>query len=87
MSKHCTQCGAIYTEPACPICDGPERVREKMETKLRSVRLVEESPDIPAGTYKGVWGGYKVSFEVDTVSYEGETESGVRGMNIPCSGS
>ncbi len=35
---------------------------------------------IPAGTYQGIWGGYKVTVGKWIIT----TEDGVRGFNIPC---
>jgi len=37
----------------------------------------------PDGEYKGFWGGYNVRFTINDQNFEFESESGVRGMNIP----
>jgi hypothetical protein len=38
----------------------------------------------PDGEYDGVMGGYNVSFQHAGHEYRLHTETGVRGMNIPC---
>ncbi len=39
----------------------------------------------PDGKYKGSWSGYEVKFEDnDGDTFEGRTENGLRGIDIPC---
>lgn len=40
--------------------------------------------DLPDGVYAGKWGGYSVEVNHNGQSHKLKTETGVRGINIPC---
>lgn len=47
------------------------------------VRFMCEN-EIPAGVYDGLWSGYEVFFYLDDKTVKCKSDTGVRGMNIPC---
>jgi len=42
------------------------------------------SKTLPDGTYKGIWGGYNVKFDVNGIQYEAKTHIGIRTMRAEC---
>jgi len=55
-----------------------------MINEILNVRPVNAAGSVPDGRYDGTWTGYLVRFAVDGVAYEGESDEGIRGMNVPC---
>lgn len=48
-------------------------------------KVVVASPrTIPNGVYSGFWSGYHVEFAVEGLEYEGRSEHGVKGIQVPC---
>jgi len=57
-----------------------------MKTNVLSaeeIRRVELSA-LPVGEFKGIWGGYQVTFDVDGTNYRLKTELGIRTPAAPC---
>jgi hypothetical protein len=42
-----------------------------------------QEAQIPDGVYEGMWGGYEVRMKVNGNAIKFNTNSGVRGLNIP----
>jgi hypothetical protein len=55
-----------------------------MATLAGKLRRIESVDRIPDGTYDGIWGGYRVTFEVEGVQYEAETLDGIRTPRASC---
>lgn len=53
------------------------------ELRMQEVRTVEIST-LPIGKYKGVWGGYEVTADIEGVKYQFKTEQGIRTQSTPC---
>jgi hypothetical protein len=57
---------------------------ETMATLAANIRRMENVDHVPDGTYEGVWGGYRVTFEVEGVKHEAETLDGIRTPRASC---
>ncbi len=55
-----------------------------MTTLAANIRRMEKVDRIPDGTYEGIWGGYRVTFEVQGVQHEAETLDGIRTPRASC---
>jgi hypothetical protein len=55
-----------------------------MATLAGKLRRIESVDRIPDGTYGGLWGGYRVTFQVEGVQYEAETLDGIRTLRASC---
>ena len=55
-----------------------------MATLAGKLRRIESVDRIPDGTYHGIWGGYRVTFQVKGVQYEAETLDGIRTLRASC---
>lgn len=55
-----------------------------MATQVTQLRRVENVEPLPDGVYDGIWGGYCVIFDVDGVTYEGQTQDGIRTPRCKC---
>jgi hypothetical protein len=54
--------------------------------KVLSAERYESTPlgVFPDGEYPGVWSGYVVEFSIAGFRFRLKTDTGVRGMNVPC---
>jgi len=52
--------------------------------EVLNVRPVNAAGSVPDGRYDGKWTGYLVQFVVDETVYEGESDDGIRGIDVPC---
>ena len=59
------------------------KIISAQEVRTHGVRTVEIST-LPIGKYKGVWGGYEVTAEIEGVKYQFKTEKGIRTQSTPC---
>ena len=59
------------------------KIISAQEVRTQDVRTVEIST-LPVGKYKGVWGGYEATVEIEGVKYQFKTEKGIRTQSTPC---
>lgn len=57
-----------------------------MKTNVKFAhRVVDfDLSDLPDGEYRGTWGGYEVTINMDTFQLELRTEEGIRTPAAPC---
>ena len=55
-----------------------------MQAVATQLRRISELDPLPDGQYDGRWGGYHVTFVVDGIEYEAQTNIGIRTPNAPC---
>ena len=57
-----------------------------MNTKVVSITEVREVEisALPPGEYRGTWGGYEASVEIEGVQYHLVTRDGIRTPSAPC---
>lgn len=55
-----------------------------MATPAAQLRRVEDVERLPDGIYDGIWGGYRVTFEVGGIAYEAQTQDGIRTPRAEC---
>jgi len=51
---------------------------------LKDVKRIEPTGEIEDGSYAGKWSGYVIKWETPYGAYEAKTETGVRGIDVPC---
>jgi hypothetical protein len=55
-----------------------------MATPAELLRRVEYLERIPDGVYDGIWGGYRVTFDVGGIQYDAQTVDGIRMPRAEC---
>jgi hypothetical protein len=55
-----------------------------MEIKITDLHQEITYYTVPNGTYKGRHSGHEIRFDTPIGEFVGKCDSGVRGMNIPC---